>query len=273
MPGRTAPSQGKDAMELRLKNKRAIVTGASRGIGAAIAAELAGEGVRVALAARDAARLREVAGRLERGGGEAVIVPADLTRGEDCARVVEAAVEALGGLDILVNNAGATKRGDFLSLGDDDYLDGFALKFHGYVRMCRNAWPHLKASGGTIINVVGVGSRTPTADFTIGGPVNSALVNFTKALAERGLDEGIRINAVNPGPIETDRLTRRLQVAANERGVTVEAIRKTMPKEMQVARFGRPAEIGQLVAFLCSDQAGFIHGATIDIDGGATRGI
>ena len=261
------------AMDLELRDKRAIVTGASRGIGAAIARELAGQGVRVALVARDQNLMDEVARDIRAAGGEAVVVPADLTRIEACADVVSAAVEAFGGLDILVNNAGATKRGDFLDLSDSDHLDGFALKYHGYVRLCRNAWPHLRASRGTVVNIIGAGSRTPSAEFTIGGPVNSALVNFTKALAERGIGEGVRVNGINPGPIETARLTTRLEAAARAQGTTLEEVRRTMPAQMGVTRFGQPQEIGWLVAFLCSLRADFIHGATLDIDGGASRGI
>src|SRR3546814_13973081 len=116
--------------------------------------------------------------------GSSDLVEADLSVAAEPERVVRAAVDRFGRLDILVNNAGATKRGDFLALTDADHLDGFALKYHATVRFCRAAWPHLVAAGGAVVNISGIGAQTPDAEFTIGGPVNSALLNFTKALAQ-----------------------------------------------------------------------------------------
>ena len=192
----------------------AIVTGSSRGIGAAIAIELARCGARLTLTGRDQAALADVAAAVEKASGtRPPVVPCDLREPPAARQVVEAAVEAHGRIDILVNNAGATKRGDFLALADDDFLDGFALKFHGAVRMTRAAWPQLVSAKGKLVNIVGIGSLTPAKDFTIGGPVNSALINFTKAMADRALGEGVRVNAVNPGHIVTDRLRRRGGIA------------------------------------------------------------
>ncbi|HEX6143111.1 MAG TPA: SDR family oxidoreductase [Geminicoccaceae bacterium] len=261
-------------MDLGLERQRAIVTGASRGIGRAIALELAREGMAVGLTARDQAALDATAAAIrDLGAPDPVVVPADLMQPDAAERIVKTAVDALGGLDLLVNNAGATKRGDFMELDEADHMDGFALKYHGARRMCRHAWPHLKARGGRIVNIVGAGARTPSAEFTVGGPVNSALLNFTKALADLGLRDGVRVNAINPGPIETDRLTVRIVRTAEARGVDEDAARRIMLEEAGLQRFGRPEEIGRLVAFLASAQAGFIHGATVDIDGGVTRGI
>ena len=261
-------------MELGLGGQNAIVTGASRGIGRAIAIELAREGMRVALTARDQSGLEATAQQLTGLGAPApVVVARDLTRPEAAGEIVEEALEALGALDLLVNNAGATKRGAFLELDDADHLDGFALKYHGARRMCRHAWPHLKGRGGRIVNIIGAGARTPSADFTVGGPVNSALLNFTKALAALGLDDGIRVNAINPGPIETGRLTNWIERTAQEKGIDVDEARRIWLERAGLTRFGRPEEIGRLVAFLASDQSGFVHGASVDIDGGVTRGI
>jgi len=261
-------------MDLGLERQRAIVTGASRGIGRAIALELAREGMAVGLTARDQAALNATAAAIrDLGAPDPVVVPGDLMHPDAAERIVETAVDALGGLDLLVNNAGATKRGDFMELDEADHMDGFALKYHGARRMCRHAWPHLKVRGGRIVNIVGAGSRTPSAEFTVGGAVNSALLNFTKALADLGLRDGVRVNAINPGPIETDRLTVRIVRTAEARGVDEDAARRIMLEEAGLQRFGRPEEIGRLVAFLASAHAGFIHGATVDIDGGVTRGI
>ena len=168
-------------MSQPLAGKTAIVTGSNRGIGRAIALRLAADGARVVLTARDAALLAAVADEIGEG---AAVAPLDLREPGAGAELVRLAVERFGGVDIVVNNAGATKRGDFLALTDEDWADGFALKLHGAVRLTRAAWPYLKASGGSLVNIAGTGGRTPGAEFTIGGSVNAALLSFTKAMAE-----------------------------------------------------------------------------------------
>lgn len=252
----------------------AVVTGSNRGIGAAIAIELARCGARVTLTGRDPDALNVMRAAIEGiGGVRPTVVACDLREPDAARKVIDAAAQAGGGVDILVNNAGATKRGDFLSLTDEDFLDGFALKFHGAVRMTRHAWPHLVRAKGKLVNIIGIGSRTPAMDFTIGGSVNSAIVNFTKAMADRGLKDGIRVNAVNPGHIVTDRLRRRVEALAKAEGISYEAAEDKSRHEHGILRFGSSEEIAHLTAFLCSDRATYIHGATIDIDGGATKGL
>jgi len=252
----------------------AIVTGASRGLGRAIALSLAARGAALVVTARDGAALDEVAAAAEeRGAAAALAVPADLARPEEPERVVEAAIARFGRIDILVNNAGATKRGDFLALPDEDHLDGFALKYHATVRFCRSAWPHLARAGGAIVNIAGVAAQTPDAEFTIGGPVNSALVNFTKAISKRALSEGIRVNCLCPGHIETDRLAARIRATAERESLSEEEAREKLRIAYGIGRFGRPEDIAETVVFLASEPASYIHGATIVVDGGTTPGI
>ncbi|MBL8700666.1 MAG: SDR family oxidoreductase [Alphaproteobacteria bacterium] len=260
-------------MELGLGGKVALVTGASRGIGRAIAIALAREGCDIVATARDSALLETMAAEVRAAGRTAVTQAGDLRKPDTAAAVLELAKRAYGRLDILVNNAGATKRGDFFSMTDDDFLDGFALKFHAHVRLVRSAWPMLKASGGRIVNIIGVGGRTASADFTIGGPVNAALFNFTKAIAQLGTRDGVRVVGVNPGSIETERLKGRLATIAREAGVDEAEARRRNLAQLGVTRFGLPQEIGELVAFLAGDRAGYIHGALVDCDGGVTRGV
>ena len=193
-----------------MPDRAAIVTGASRGIGRAIALRLARDGACVVLAARDAAALDGAVHEIQAAGGQAASIPLDLRLPDSPARLVEFALESFGRIDIVVNNAGATKRGDFLALTDDEWTDGFALKFFGAMRLTRAAWPHLKAQSGTIVHIVGIGGRTPGREFTIGGSVNAALLSFTKALADLGIADGVQVNAVNPGAVRTGRLHRRL---------------------------------------------------------------
>jgi 3-oxoacyl-[acyl-carrier protein] reductase len=255
-------------MNLQLSNKVAIITGASRGIGRAIAEALSHEGMRLVLAARSADLLDEVARSCP---AEAVAFPADLRHEDAPRKLIDAAVERFGGIDLLVNNAGATKRGDFLQLTEDDWQDGFALKFYGAVRCSRAAWHHLMASKGAIVNIVGVGGRTGSAEFAIGGAVNAALLNLTKVLADRGVKDGVRVNAINPGAIATDRLKIRIKSLSEERSISLEEAASEMARNLGVSRFGEPSEIANAVAFLASPAAGYCQGAILDIDGGQTR--
>jgi NAD(P)-dependent dehydrogenase (short-subunit alcohol dehydrogenase family) len=260
-------------MELGLRGRSAIVTGASRGIGAAIARQLAAEGVRVLLAARNTTQLEEVAGAIAAAGGEAAPLAADLSAegsGEACAA---AALARFGRLDIVVNNAGATQRGDFLKLTDADWASGFGLKLFAAVRLCRAAWPHLVAARGAVVNIGGVGGRVASAEFTIGGAVNAAMMNFTKALADRGVADGVRVNLVNPGSVATDRLTGRVRAKARELGVEEAAAAARLAQETGVARFADAVEIARVVAFLASEGASYMQGALVDVDGGWVRAV
>ncbi len=255
-------------MDLQLTGKVAIVTGASRGIGRSIALALSREGMRLVLVARSQALLEDTAAT---ASTECLVHAADLRETGAAQAVIDAALGKFGNIDVLVNNAGATKRGDFLELPDSDWNDGFALKFFGAMRLCRAAWPHLKARQGSIVNIVGVGGRTGSAEFTIGGSVNSALLNLTKALAHRGIKEGIRVNAINPGSIATERLQVRIDAVASEEKLSRDAAAGKMAQALGVARFGGPEEIARAVAFLASPAAGYCQGAIVDIDGGQTR--
>ncbi len=251
-----------------LDGKTAIVTGASRGIGKAIAQRLVADGARVVLAARDAAALAEVADEIGEG---AAVAPMDLRLPDTPAELVRLALGRFGRVDIVVNNAGATRRGDFLTLTDDDWADGYALKLHGAVRLTRAAWPHLKTTGGSLLNIAGTGGRTPGAEFTIGGSVNAALLSFTKAMADNGLRDGVQVNAVSPGTVRTDRFAKRLATLAAERGIAVEEAEPVFVREARVTRVGEPEDIAGLVAFIVSPGGRFLHGALIDMDGGSTK--
>jgi len=253
-------------MNLELKNKIAIITGASKGIGNSIARILSAEGMKLTLVARSA--LDEFSASLPT---ESLPLSIDMRHADSAARVVDATLERFGALDLLVNNAGATKRGDFLSLTDEEWTDGFALKFYGAMRLSRASWPHLMQSKGSIINIIGIGGRTGSAEFAIGGTVNAALMNLTKVLADRGIKDGVRVNAINPGSIATERLQTRIKSFAAEQNISMEEATIQMAKKLNIARFGEPEEIARAVAFLASSQAAYIQGAILDVDGGATR--
>ena len=180
--------------------------------------------------------------------------------------------QRFGRIDVVVNNAGATPRGDFLAFDDAAWNDGFALKFFGAVRLCRAAWPHLVAAQGCIVNIAGIGGRTGNADFTIGGSVNAALLNLTKALADRGVRDGVRVNAVNPSSIATERTQVRIDRLAAERGIAPEAaIGRTRARTARRAlRHAGGDRVGRGVPRVAM-RASYMQGAIVDVDGGQTR--
>lgn len=254
--------------------RTAIVTGASRGLGRAFAVGLAKDGFALSIAARNAAELEETAEAARAAGAPLVVSHAiDLSLPEAPAEVVAKTLAETGSVDALINNAGATKRGDFLELTDEDFFDGFALKFYAAVRFCRAAWEPLTASQGAIVNISGVGAHTPEPDFTIGGSVNSALINFTKAIAKRSVGTGMRINTLCPGHIVTDRLRKRIETRSAQKSISFDEAREEMRLEQGIARFGEVEEIADVVRFLCSPAAAYVHGTVINADGGATPGI
>ncbi len=256
-----------------MTGKTAIVTGASKGIGRAVAIRLAKESARTVLCARSADLLNQAAREIEEAGGAAAAIALDLRIPDAPARLAGFALEKFGRIDIVVNNAGATKRGEFAELSEEDWADGFALKFFGAVRLTRAAWPHLKASSGSVVNISGIGGRTPGSQFTIGGSVNAAMLSFTKAMAETGIRDGVQVNAICPGPIRTARLQKRLDAVAAEQGIDLVAAERHFVQSEEVTRVGEVDDVAGLVAFMVSPAGRFLQGALIDIDGGATKTI
>ncbi|WP_419898671.1 SDR family oxidoreductase [Roseomonas sp. USHLN139] len=254
---------------MMFSGQSALVSGASRGIGLAIARRLAAEGARVLLVARSAAALQAEAAALPGAAAFAT----DLAAPGAAAQAVAEAVRQFGRLDLLVHSAGATPRGDFLSLDDDAWQQGFALKLFGGAGLCRAAWPHLQAASGRIVLIAGVGGRVASADFAVGGAVNAALANLTKALADRGVRDGVRVNAINPGSIRTDRLTGRIATVQQEQGLDAEAAAAALAAATGVARFGEPDEIAAATAFLLGPEASYIQGSVLDVDGGWVRAV
>ncbi len=254
-------------MDLDLSGKVAIVTGGSKGIGRAVALAFLSEGASVLVCARGQAALDETIAMAGPGAaGRIAAAAADLTRGDAIEQVVERCRGTFGGVDILVNNAGSTRPGEFMKLSDEAWMEDWSLKFFGYVRMAREVIPLMQQRrGGVIVNVIGTGALRPAAGFMIGGAVNAALNHFTKALADEGAKHGVRVVGVNPGPIMTERLLRFLP-PGEERD-------KAMRRSTPLGRAGQPEEVADLVAFLASRRAAFIHGANVTIDGGANTGL
>jgi 3-oxoacyl-[acyl-carrier protein] reductase len=262
-------------MDLELGGKVTLVTGATRGIGRAIARGLAREGARVALVARDKGALEEAARELRtKHGTEALVLPANLAELAEVQRVVEATRQGLGRIDIVVNNAGAIRGGDFLKIPDEQWTGDWDLKLLGYIRMARAVFPLMKEQGGgRIVNVVGAAARNPTATYLPGGAANAALVNFTKGLADLGAPAGILVTAVSPAATRTERWDTLLAQQAAASGKSVEAARAEALAPYKLGRIATPEDIADLVCFLVSARASFLTGICITVDGGASRGV
>ena len=256
------------------QNKVVVVTGGSKGIGRAIGTAFAGEGASCVLAASSAASLAEAAKVVAGAGGpEPMTVTGDLRTLAGCEQVFARVNERHKRCDILVNCAGATRAGDFLKIPDEAWLDGFALKFFGAVRLSRLFWPMLTAAQGHVINIIGGAARTVESEFLVGGSVNSALANFTKGLSRRGMRDGVNVNAIHPGATATERTETLLRQRAEASGRSVEEIRAETIAKSGVRRMAEPEDIAALTLFLCSERARHIQGTATAVDGGGTPGL
>jgi 3-oxoacyl-[acyl-carrier protein] reductase len=255
-------------MELGLSGKVALVTGASRGIGRATALAFAAEGCDLLLTGRDQVALDDTAGAIKGKGRKAAIAAVDLRQPGTERTLIEAVRREFGALDILVNNAGATKRGSFFELTDADWQDGYALKFFGHMRLVRQAWPLLKERKGSFVSIGGTSGRKPEAEFTIGSSVNAAVAAFTKCLADLGKADGVQVNCVHPSLVETERQWKRIRAEVAATGESEDKVRERFVKKMGFIRYGKVEDVADLITFLVSARATWMHGATIDLDGG-----
>ena len=261
-------------MELELAGKVAIVTGGSKGIGRAAALGFVKEGASVVVCARGREALDKTIAAVGPSARERIVaVAADLTDPAAIVRVIDQTIREFGRVDILVNNAGSARPGDFLTISDDDWKLDFELKFFGYVRMARAAMARMaERKSGVIVNVIGTGGLVPSAGYMVGGAANAALNHFTKALAAEGAKHGVRVAGINPGPILTERLQLFLAQRAREAGAKT-GTEEIMQRMTPLGRPGTAEEVGDLILFLASPRAAFIHGANITIDGGANPGL
>ena len=262
-------------MDLGLKDQVALVTGASKGIGKAVALGLAAEGARVAIVARDAAMLDKVAAECrDRSRRDAVAVAADLSRLDEVERVVGEVKARLGRVDILVNNAGAIRGGAFLTIPDAQWTEDWNLKLLGYIRMSRAVFPLMQAQGGgRICNVVGAAGRNPTAVYLTGGAANAALINFTKGLADLGAPSKILVTAVSPAATRTERWDSLIAQQAAASGRSAQELQAEAEAPYKLGRIATSEDIADMVCFLVSARASFVTGICITVDGGATRGV
>ena len=256
----------------QFQGKVAVITGGSRGIGRAVAVAFAREGAQTVIASSSEANLATAAKTIAQSGAAPLTVVGDLRKLEGCQQVLARVQERFKRCDILVNSAGATKAGNYFDLPDDAWLDGYALKFFGCVRMCRLFWPLLKDAQGHVVNIIGGAARSPGPDFLIGGSVNAAMGNFSKGLSQLGKKDGVNVNAIHPGVTQTERLEQLLEMRSKASGKTVEQLRTEATQKDGLRRLGQPEDIAALTLFLCSEGARHIQGTAIAVDGGSTVG-
>jgi NAD(P)-dependent dehydrogenase (short-subunit alcohol dehydrogenase family) len=262
-------------VDLQLQGKRALVTGASLGIGRAIAEGLAREGCDVALVARDAGRLRQAAEEIGRTSNRRIVaVAGDGSRADSIAEAIAAARAGLGGIDILVNNAGSTPEDGIDRVDFEKWQYSVALKTFGYARFAQGVLPDMRdRKWGRIVNIIGRSGHQPRPVYLAGGSINAGLLSFTKALAEDCAKHNILVTGVNPGPIDTPRWGALRDAAVKARGMTAAEFDGRAAASTALGRLGTSEEVAGIVAFLCSDRASYITGEIINVDGGGTRCI
>jgi len=262
-------------MDLGLTGKVAVVTGASKGIGRAVARRLAVEGADAAICAREVTILEATAKEIAAATGrQCVPIPTDMTRLDQITRLMVEAERALGRIDILVNNAGASRFGDPLEIDDDAWSSAMELKFLGYVRATRAVVPYMRKSGwGRIVNVIGSGGVGVSPVHLPGGSSNAALILFTKGIGLQLARDNILVNAVSPGGVLTERARRWVQATAEREGKSYDETERAMTGECALNRFQSPEEVATLVAFLASERCTFCVGENILADGGAVKAI
>jgi len=255
-------------MELGLRGRKAIVTGGSKGLGRAIAEELAREGADVAVCARHEDEVRQAGRELEAFGTTVVAERADVTDPAQVGAFVSVAAETMGGIDILVNNAGRAHPGTFETLSDDDWKSDLDVKLFSMIRCSREALPHLRArGGGRIVNIGAVYGKYPDPAFFATSTNRAACLAFTKALAMEVAKDSILVNIVNIGFVVTPQWKNIHQRRAPELSEH-EFFAKMAAEEVPLGRFGRPDEVAGMVAFLAGERASYITGASIDVAGG-----
>jgi 3-oxoacyl-[acyl-carrier protein] reductase len=262
-------------MDYGLRGRVALVNAASKGIGRAIAEALAAEGVQLVLSARNGDLLERTAAEIAAAHGVAVVpVSADVARAGTAEMLVGTATSRFGRLDILINNSGGPPTGTFADFDDAAWQHAFDLLLLNVVRMVRAAVPHLRASGhGRIVNVASTTVKQPLPGFILSNSLRAGVIGLAKTLADELAPDAITVNNVCPGRILTDRLREGQRERAAREGVPVDDLVHATAVDVPLGRIGDPSDMGNLVAFLCSDAASYITGTTIPVDGGLVRSL
>lgn len=261
-------------MDLGLQGKRAVVFASSKGIGKAIAQRLALEGARVTICARGEDALRATEEEIRAAGGEVLALTADVTRYDDIKRVIATTVERWGSVDILVTNAGGPPPARFMAVDDDLWQMGINLNLMSTIRMCREVIPLMKEQRwGRIIHITSTSIKEPFVDLVLSNVARSGVMSLNKTLALEYASYNITSNNIVVGAIWTKRSETQVQRVAEREGISFEEAKARAAAGIPAGRMGLPEEVAALAAFLASEQAGYITGQNISIDGGLTKGI
>ncbi|MBI1210899.1 MAG: SDR family oxidoreductase [Alphaproteobacteria bacterium] len=252
-------------MDLHLRGKHVLITGASKGIGAAAAEVFAEEGAHLHLAARNEQALNELGHRLRSTYQiDCKVHAVDLRKSEDVVRLAREAAE----IDVLINNAGDIPGGTLQNVDEATWRHAWQLKVFGYIDLTRLVYAQMKArGGGVIINDIGAAGERFDAGYIAGSAGNAALMAFTRALGGKSLDDKIRVVGINPGPVETDRIVGLMKAGAKARFGDEGRYRELMAR-FPLGRPAKPREIADMMAFLASDRSGYTSGVIVTIDGG-----
>lgn len=262
-------------MDLGLKGRAAAVAASSRGLGRASARALAAEGAMVALCSRDQARVSEAATAIAaETGARTLAVVADVGTPEGCRAFVEAAAQAFGRLDILVTNTGGPRPGGFDAVSAEDWDHAYRVTLSNVVNLVQAAVPHMRKGGwGRIVNVASLSAKQPIPGLVLSNAFRPAIAGLAKTLAEELGPHGILVNTVCPGYTRTGRLEELMAHRAAAAGTTPERVLADLAAAVPLRRVAEPEEFAAVVAFLCSERASYLTGATIPVDGGACRGL
>jgi len=262
-------------MDLGLKGLKALLTGASKGLGYATALELSREGALVTINSRDGERLEKASQRIrEQTGGAVSWIAGDLGEADAPERIVAQAVQALGGLDLLVTNAGGPPPGNFDAFDDAAWQKAIDLSLLSHVRLIRAALPHLRGSAAaSVLTVTSLSVKQPIADLILSNSVRSATIGLTKSLALELGGAGIRFNSILPSWTQTERVETLMANRANSRGTTIEEELQRQSRDSVLGRMGQPEEFARVAAFLLSPAASYLTGVMLAVDGGMYKGI
>lgn len=262
-------------MDLGLRGKVALVAAASRGLGRAVAEELAREGASIVMCARGKDALDAAAADIRSATGANIVsVPADVSRPEDVTRLVKTATDELERIDILVSNAGGPPSGLFESLGPDKWDDAIRLTLLSTVNLCRAVVPGMKERRwGRIINVTSITVKQPVDGLMLSNSLRAGVTGFARTLANEVARDGITVNNILPGFTRTRRVEELAAATAKREGISVEDAIKRSEADIPMRRLGEPREFSALAAFLASERASYITGTSIQVDGGWIRSI